>query len=268
MRLFFHILFVLITAGNLATAGQVFISQYVDTDFGTSPKGIELFNAGPGFDLSSSPIHVYQYTNANLDPKKVATLDSGFFASGMSYVIGTEDIGNYMKGSYIRTPFLHDNLTFNGNDALEVRVGGVVSDLFGSIGQGLPWYSTDRARKVRSFDVNLAIRPGISSGNPDGFSFSNHIGSRFDVVSYAGEGPSGVSVLGGLSGDVSPSLYSGFGQPPIQTGASGSAGVTPAAIDAVSRTISVIVAVGLGAVAIFGVIQLFRTVKRAFFGGY
>jgi hypothetical protein len=149
---------------TVAVNAQVFISQYIETDSGTSPKGIEVYNAS-GADIVFSPtnaLEVYQGTNGS-PCSSLVTVDSGTLLDGEVWVIGTTDLlffavsnGTDFSGS------TNYNFAFNGDDALELYLGGVLQDVFGTCGSdpGSSWSGSG----VSTQNQNIEILPGNCFG--------------------------------------------------------------------------------------------------------
>jgi hypothetical protein len=175
---------------------EVVISQYVDTDGGTAPKGIEIWNVSSALiDFTARELVVEAYENGNATPATEATINTGALAPGAVLVIGGTDLESYMPPS---VRFVDDPFTFNGNDALAVTLGGVTQDVFGTIGQdpGTAW-TDGGSPAVSTADQNLALDPDFDFGDLDGWTDPT---PRFQTESSA-----------------SPPALTGFGEPPAGT---------------------------------------------------
>lgn len=144
------------------------ISQYIEANPGSTLKGIEVYNytAAP-IDLSVNPIEVYQGTNG--DPCSIllgATVNSGILGPYEVWVIGTNDLVNFaaINGNDISgvTAF---GFTFNGNDALELYLGGVLMDNIGTCGNNPGPNTAWEANGVSTRNQNIAINPTICLGS-------------------------------------------------------------------------------------------------------
>jgi hypothetical protein len=181
---------------------RLIISQYVDTDSGTEPKGVELWNvSGSALDFSADNLTVNRYANGSSSATTEFTLTSGTLAAGEVIVIGGSVLDAYMSSNAPSVAFFNDSFSFNGNDALEVVLGGTVEDVFGTIGSdpGNAWTGSG----VSTADQNIQLLASISSGTPSGFTDPS---TRFETVSDAsppaldgfgiapGAGPSGPTV--------------------------------------------------------------------------
>lgn len=139
------------------------ISQYIETSSGTTPKGIEVFNnTGSDIDLSASNLTVYQGTNGASCASKV-TVSSGILKNGEVWVIGTTDLTNYAtsNGTNLSGTTTY-GFAFNGDDALEIYLGGVLQDVIGTCGSdpGSSWSGNG----VSTANQNIQIKSGICSG--------------------------------------------------------------------------------------------------------
>ncbi|MGM0634694.1 MAG: T9SS type A sorting domain-containing protein [Bacteroidota bacterium] len=158
--------------------GQI-ISQYVETNSGTSPKGIEIWNnTGATLDFSTNNLEIQQGTNGGT-PTTLVTVSSGTLASGEVMVIGTSDMGTYLTNQSLTSVAYEDyTFSFNGDDALVVEYGGVVTDVFGNPGSD-PGSSWD-GNGVSTADQNIQLLDGITTGDTNGWTDPS---SRFETVS-------------------------------------------------------------------------------------
>ncbi len=156
---------------------SLIISQYIETNTGTSPKGVELWNvSGATIDFSTNNLVIKKGTNG-ATPSTDYTLSSGTLFNGGVIVVGssgdlaTETTNN--GGTHYTESF-----TFNGNDALEIYLGGTLTDMFGISGNdpGTQW----SGNSVSSANQNIQLKSGIWSGDTDGW--TDPI-TRFETVS-------------------------------------------------------------------------------------
>lgn len=164
--------------------GQVIISQYIETGSGTTPKGIEVWNvSGATIDFSVTNLEVWKGTNGaatSLD----FTVDAGTLANGDVIVIGTEpDVtgtGTAFK-DFVEangSVFYTKAFSFNGDDALELYLDGVKTDVFGDPGTGDPgtgWAGNG----VQTYNQNISLKSGITTGDTDGWTDPS---TRFEVT--------------------------------------------------------------------------------------
>jgi hypothetical protein len=187
-------------AGAVATSmgpapAALVISQYIETESGTTPKGIEVWNSGTtSIDLSTEPLQIGQGTNGAALTLIAATLvDTGTLAPNDVLVIGTADIGTYLGNNGLGSVrFVPYTFGFNGDDALGLYQSGNLVDVFGTPGvdPGSAWSGNG----VSTANQNIALRPGISSGDPAGWSDPS---IRFQTVSTSPfAGPNGLAGFG------------------------------------------------------------------------
>ena len=186
-----------------ASHAQVLISQYVETNSGSVPKGLEIWNtSGSDIDLSTSNIQIYQGTNGGALTAIASTLlNTGTFLSNSVIVFGKADIGTYLTDNGLASVrFVTFNFSFNGDDSLGLYFGGSLLDTFGTVGvdPGSSWL----ANSVNTANQNIELRPGITTVST-GFSDPS---VRFQTVSTT------PSLSGGLSG---------FGLAPVPEPSSG-----------------------------------------------
>lgn len=175
---------------------ELFISQYIETSSGTTPKGIELWNlSGSTIDFSTDSLVIESYTNGSSSPSTEATITTGSLAHGEVMVIGGNDLQTHMNTNYPGVLFINDPFTFNGNDALEVVLDGIVTDVFGTIGSdpGSEWSGNGVSTEGQSIELKL----GIVNGDTDGWSNPS---DRFETL---------------ISGPTTSSDCDGFGEPPF-----------------------------------------------------
>lgn len=185
--------------------GQI-ISQYVETNSGTTPKGVEIWNnTASTLDFATNNLEIKKGTNGGA-PTTDITVSSGTLAPGHVMVIGTSDMGTYLTGQGLTgVTFVTEPFTFNGDDALEVHYGGSITDMFGTSGSdpGSAWsgggVSTNNSN-IRLIDETDGAGTGLTTGDLDGWTDPS---SRFvEVNSTPATLPAGLE---------------GFGIPPVTT---------------------------------------------------
>jgi len=156
--------------------GQI-ISQYIETNSGTVPKGVEVWNNTVGtLDFSSNSLVIKKGTNGAA-PSADFTLSSGTLLSNAVIVIGTAgDLETTTTGN--SSTFHTESFTFNGDDALEVWYGDTKTDVFGNPGSdpGSAW----TGGSVSSANQNISLKSGIQTGDTDGWTDPS---TRFELTS-------------------------------------------------------------------------------------
>lgn len=160
--------------------GQI-ISQYIETNSGTIPKGLEIWNnTGAPLDFASSNLIVRQGTNGGALTDIGSTLvNSGTLAPNEVLVIGTSDIGTYLTTQgFTGVRFVEYGFAFNGDDALAIVYGGMVIDVFGNPGSdpGTAWSGNG----VSTANQNIQLKSGVNVGDTDGWTDPS---LRFETVS-------------------------------------------------------------------------------------
>lgn len=176
---------------QLPAQAQIIISQYVETDSGTDPKGVELWNASDStIDFTQDKLEILLGRNGGT-PSVEVSIDTGSLGARQLLVIGTSGIINYVDSILPDTQYVSENFNFNGDDALVVVVGGDTTDVFGQPGNdpGSSW----SCNGVSTAAQNIALKAGISSGDTVGFTDPS---TRFITISST---PSNISG-GGLAG--------------------------------------------------------------------
>jgi len=157
--------------------GNLIISQYIDTNSGTSPKGIELWNvSGSTINFASTNLEIKKGVNG-ATPSTDFTLSSGTLGNGCVIVVGSSGDLATVSNNNGATHYA-ESFTFNGNDALEIYLGGTLTDMFGTSGvnPGSAWSGSG----VSTEDQNIKLNAGICSGDVDGWSDPS---TRFSTVS-------------------------------------------------------------------------------------
>ena len=151
------------------------ISQYVETNGGSAPKGIEIWNNTPfTLDFAENNLVISKGTNGGTCSDDF-TLNTGTLEPNAVIVIGTDVDVDADDLSQLRTTteangsvFYSKAFTFNGDDALTVTYGGVVTDMFGTCGvdPGSSW----SANGVDTRNQNIELIEGVYAGTPNGWS--------------------------------------------------------------------------------------------------
>ena len=183
-----QLLVIIILSATSAGWGQV-ISQYVETNSGTTPKGIEIWNnTGGTLDFSTNNLVIEKGTNGGT-PSADFTLSSGTLGAGKVIVIGTSDLQTTTENN--GSVFHSKGFTFNGNDALVVKYGGTITDIFGNPNSdpGSAWSGNG----VSSANQNIALLNEITTGDTDGWTDPSE---RFETVSSDPVGGGGIDGFG------------------------------------------------------------------------
>lgn len=150
----------------IASAHAQIISQYIETNSGSVPKGIEIWNnTASALDFSVNNLVIEQGTNGAA-PATLHTISSGTLGVGAVIVIGTSDMEATVTGN--GGSFSLKAVMFNGDDALVVKYGGTVTDVFGTTGSdpGSAWTSGS----LSTANQNISLKSGIITGDTDGWS--------------------------------------------------------------------------------------------------
>jgi predicted RecA/RadA family phage recombinase len=176
-------------------ASAQIISQYVETDSGTSPKGLEILNnTSVAIDFSVDNLIIEKGTNGGA-PSSDFTIDSGVLQPGEVLVVGTIDMQPVATSN--GALFYEKAFTFNGDDALVLKLGTTTTDVFGSpnTDPGSAW----EGNGVSTQNQNIALLSSITTGELTGFTDPS---TRFETINTT---PSDIA-NGGLDGfGVAPS---------------------------------------------------------------
>src|SRR6218665_1738817 len=122
--------------GEKGWGQTIFISQYIETSSGSTPKGIEIYNP-TGSDIVFSlanTLEVFQGTNG-ASCILLTSVTSGTLAAGKVWVIGTSDVVTHAinNGTNLSGTTTY-SFTYNGDDALQIKLAGATQDVFGTCG--------------------------------------------------------------------------------------------------------------------------------------
>lgn len=181
-------------------AGRVLISQYTETPSGSAPKAIEIMNASAReVFFAAEPLHVLLHRDGAATGQNDALITTGRLPRGAVVVIGDAATGQHLTGQGLlsataaevdnapagtvftdtgepdgRAIFVKDAFTFNGNDALAVRLNGQLCDVFGQPGNnpGTAWSSSNPAVSTQNQNLSRkrsALAPSAGWTNPSLF---------------------------------------------------------------------------------------------------
>lgn len=174
------LLIVLTLATLVGLSQSVMISQYIETNSGSVPKGIEIFNYS-GSDITFSGannLQVFQGTNGAACSALV-NITSGTLRAGEVWVIGTSDLVTYANANGTNlSGTTTQAFTFNGDDALQIYLGGVLQDVFGTCGTdpGSAWSGSG----VSTANQNIQTISGVCTGTTSNWTNPS---LRFETVS-------------------------------------------------------------------------------------
>ena len=171
----------------------LFFSQYVETDEGIQPKGVEIWNnTGSTIDFSVDNLVIEKGTNGGT-PSSDFTLSSGTLESGKVIVIGSDEIGTYLEATFGIGAIQYQlkAFTFNGDDALVLKLDGEITDMIGTGGTdpGSEWAGSGVSTK----NQNISLLSVIEGGSPAGFTDPSE---RFSTTSTAPSDNGGLQGFG------------------------------------------------------------------------
>ena len=172
-------------------SASLLISQYVETNSGTTPKGVEIWNySASAIDFSTTVFTIEKGTNGAA-PSTDFTLDTGTLAAGAVMVVGTTDMGTYLSSSAPSVAYYSEGFTFNGDDALVIKLDGTITDVFGTPGSdpGSAWTGGG----VSTRNSNIALIAGITAGDTDGWTDPS---ARFSTISSTPNAADGLAGFG------------------------------------------------------------------------
>lgn len=177
-----------LSLGGPATA-SILISQYAEDG---NIKGVELWNPGPNdIDFSSQILTVANFNNGSTTATYTFTKSTGVLPAGNVLVLADGSANGNGIWTSSGIAFEQATFNFNGDDALEVRLGGSLTDMFGVVGvdPGSRWIGNGVATENQN--IQLLEGPNIIlTGSLAGFTDPS---TRFTTVATApldsGTGP-------------------------------------------------------------------------------
>ena len=140
---------------NREPSGQLILTKYAEPVGSLGGRAIEVMNlSGEVIDFAQHGLAIRRYSNGATEGVNDARVASGWLAPGQVVVIGDEVTGQWMAAQGFlaatdfgsaedgtvyanaegRVVFVYDRMSFTGNDALELVLGGQRCDVFGEIG--------------------------------------------------------------------------------------------------------------------------------------
>ena len=157
---------------SLAFSQTVIISQYIETNSGNTPKGIEIWNpSGVAINFATTNLVIKLGRNGGALTTLV-TINTGTLGAGGVLVIGTSDMDTAAElpdECPTNVIYLTQAFDFNGDDALSLELNGVVTDIFGNPGSdpGTAW--TGGTPTVSTANNNIKLKAGITTGDTNGW---------------------------------------------------------------------------------------------------
>ena len=188
MSSFYKFIFLLLLP--IYANAQIF-SQYIETEVGSQPKVLELYNnSGSIIYMGNDNVRIYYAANTNTTETLLTSIQSGQWKPGQVLIVGplsttsqggsSDDESLGKIGAQIqalmteRNPnhiYKERNMYFNGDDHLRLVLYNVASETettYDTFGRGPLGHKEVAAyNTVRSKDQNLQRKPGLNIGDPD-----------------------------------------------------------------------------------------------------
>ncbi|MBU3009852.1 T9SS type A sorting domain-containing protein [Polaribacter vadi] len=165
-----------------ANTSTLIISQYIESDSGTAPRGIEIFNPTTGtFNFSNNNVCINIVAEGNsANYSNALTISSGTLSGGEVLVVGSSEIEDYLIENELRdVTFIEHDFNFDGDDTIILSnittSGGTIYDMFGELTATDPGDSWSGGG-VETRNCNLSIKDYendnqfFSSGTSSGWS--------------------------------------------------------------------------------------------------
>ena len=143
---------------------DLIISQYFESDSGTAPRGIEIFNPTTGtFDFTNNNVYVNIATAGNsANYSNAVVISTGLLTAGEVLVIGSSEIQDYLNDSGLTdVTFINHDFNFDGDDTIilsdTATNGGNIFDMFGELTATDPGDSWS-GNGVETRNCNLSIK--------------------------------------------------------------------------------------------------------------
>lgn len=194
------VLLLSVAVGQASAAPRLYFSEYVEGS-GTDNKFVEIFNASSEtVEFVEQAVSVQVFLGGSTSPSSTIALAGGALAPGDTYVLGAIPSS---CGVSCLPPYVDQGtwaLTFTGDDAVALVVGGETVDVIGQIGfdPGTEWGTGAASTQ----DNTLRRKTTIGTGDPNGGDpFDPALewdGYAIDTTSGLGEHMSGDSDGDGL----------------------------------------------------------------------
>jgi uncharacterized protein len=144
------------------TGNCLYFSEYIEGS--SNNKALEIYNATDG-PVSLGNVQILLYSNGAAAPSSSLTLTAGTLANGGTYVVANPlaaaavlTIANQTSASVI---------SYNGDDAIELRYNGVTVDVIGQIGvdPGTSWGVEPNTTVNHTMTRNVSVCCGDAIGN-------------------------------------------------------------------------------------------------------
>jgi subtilisin-like proprotein convertase family protein len=177
--------------------GDLFISEYLEGS--SNNKAIELYNPSTtSANLSTSGYVLEIYANGSTTASSIPLV--GTVAAGATFVVKHSS-----ASSGITAQQTSANLTFNGDDAVVIKKGTAIVDVFGQIGfdPGTQWTANGVSTLDRTLRRKASITQGDTNGtNPfdpsvewDGFALDTFTGLGSHTIDGGGGGGGTLSLV-------------------------------------------------------------------------
>ncbi len=184
-------------AKAVRAAGDLFVSEYVEGS--SNNKAIEVYNpSSSSVNLSTQGYVLEIYANGGLSPSATISL-VGTVAAGSTFVIKHSS-----ASAAITAQQTSGSLTFNGNDALALKKGTSLVDVFGQIGSnpGTAWGTGNTSTADKTLRRKSSILVGDTIGSDafdpsvqwDGFAVDTFSGLGSHTVDGGGGGSLALSI--------------------------------------------------------------------------
>ncbi|WP_330472986.1 ExeM/NucH family extracellular endonuclease [Terrabacter sp. C0L_2] len=151
--------FVAAGPASAAAPTELFISEYVEPATGNN-KAIEIYNPTGGPVTLTGAYSLFTSVNGGTSTSSIPL--TGTVQSGDVFVVGNSTSTN--DPAILAADQLSGSLTFNGDDAIELRKGSAVVDSIGQVGvdPGAGWGT----EPVTTVDHTLRRKPSVTVGDP------------------------------------------------------------------------------------------------------
>jgi len=184
-------------AKTVRAAGDLFVSEYVEGS--SNNKAIELYNpSSSSVNLSTQGYVLEIYANGGLTPSATISL-VGTVAAGSTFVIKHSS-----ASAAITAQQTSGSLSFNGDDAVALKKGTSLVDVFGQIGSdpGTAWGTGSTATADKTLRRKSSILVGDTIGDDafdpsvqwDGFAVDTFTGLGSHTVDGGGGGSLALSI--------------------------------------------------------------------------
>lgn len=180
---FFLLLAAMSSMAVAQTANCLFFSEYIEGS--SNNKALEIYNATDG-PVSLANVQILLYSNGAATPTATLTLTAGTLPNGGTYVVANPSAAAAVLAVANQTSAAV--ISYNGDDAIELKYNGVTVDVIGQIGvdPGSSWGTEPNTTVNHTMTRNTSVCCGDIIGNNAFDPAAEWTVSAMDTYGYLG----------------------------------------------------------------------------------